>query len=330
MKKSMTYGEIAEMINDWLSMLQPAASDICLEIKGQELFQVARADKLLLQVVDAFLGEAAFPDLARKWVIVLHTRLTYARDLFLSRHQHGDYAEKKYDMQEVAGMIRNAVTSMWHIQGLEWLLLYRGGIAAVESCPDWKLCESARWAMLEYGEAASWGYTPGNITQDPPTYTHDRIKSLIFDLMERMGGDDFPSESTPFYIDDVREAKSLDDVEGFAWLMRQLMKDPQFSTNSVFRVLRFQKRMMFVLDYFETLPPMEPVSRREAFALITLIATIAWAACGEAWLRYVPNPTRACDGAAWKKLYSAIAGIHERERAVLRILEVSQPPVYLR
>lgn len=56
MKKSMTYGEIAEMINDWLSKLQPAASDICLEIKGQELFQVARADTLLLQVVDAFLG----------------------------------------------------------------------------------------------------------------------------------------------------------------------------------------------------------------------------------------------------------------------------------
>lgn len=290
--KSVTYGELADMINNWLAELVPVSGPMWMVLKGQELSQQGKADKLMEQSVNALLGGAPSPEIEAKWVAVLRTRLTFARDWFLAKHQHPLGNVKSYTEAEAAHMIRKAVTAEWQVQGLEWLLLYRSGIPVLRGCPDWKLCESARWAMTEWGEISSMGYEPGVITQDEPIYTLRKIQELVEELYNRVCLADFPSEVQAFYLDDVKSARRVEETEDFAALMCLMMKDPDMAPHSVFLLQRLAKRLAFAADYLATLEPLAPVTKREAFATIAVICTVVWATYGKGWLSQSHDPFR--------------------------------------
>lgn len=283
--KMMTYGEIADRINDWLERLVPVHGPIWSVLKGQELFQQSRVDKLMEKAVEHLLGLGDMAELESKWIVVLRTRLTFARDLFLSRHQHPGGKEEKIKRSELARLLKKTLTDEWMIYGLEWLLLYRAGIPALAGCPDWRLCESSRWAMSEYGEYATWGYEPGALSQDPPIYTLEKLRTLVLDLAERMAPVDLPSELLPFYLEDVRAAAEPENAEDFAAVLCMMMKYPDFTVQSVYTIQRFYKRLLFAEDYLKKIKPAQPITKREAYATIAVICTTCWAACGETWLK---------------------------------------------
>lgn len=297
--KLLTYEKLAQMVYDWNSLVEPVRRKAIENTFGRELFQKSKIDDTLKQCVQLFMCGQPLPELEENDLTVLKIRLLFARDYFWSRHHHFPVAEP-WDSAKAAQLITQALTDTWHTDGLSWLVLHRASLPISKACQHWELCESARWAMLEYKETESWGYTPGKLTKDPAQYTLDDLRALARNLKQRVErGENNPFPTKELHYIDVSEASSLSSTEWLAEDLQRLMKDASYQPSSASRSSRLSKRLEFASVFMSIFQEKRKITKREAYATIGILCSVVWAKHGKSWLDSGTKTSEAEDVIEW-------------------------------